>query len=58
MQDDQDFKQMSAQQALQLVVYFLDTAFNTPKECLLSLKQSDDVSDQTMLMVNANLLFW
>lgn len=35
LQDDQDFKQMAPQQALELIVYFLSEAFDLPREALV-----------------------
>jgi hypothetical protein len=58
MREDLDFKQMSPAQAQELIIFFLTTAFELPREALLQNRQSEEVRDSTLILLNANLLFY
>lgn len=59
MQDDIDFKQMSPAQAQELIIFFLNSAFDLPREALLENRvATEEVRDSTKILINANLLFY
>ena len=68
LQEDADLKRMSAQQAIELIHWFNECAFNIPREYLLSNYNPQfyidaqmpmpDRSEQCLILTNSNLLFY
>lgn len=58
MHDDVDFKEMSTLQAQELIIFFLELAFQFPRESLLANKQTSELRDSTLLLLNVNFLFY